>query len=246
MSDSGHASLAPPPLDTRIVGARVLIYDEVDSTNARALEAAGDGLVVVADRQTAGRGRHGRPWHSAPHTGLYVSVAFEPPTPGLVFAAPLAVRDALAPLCQAELKWPNDLLIGGLKACGILAEQRGNRNVIGIGLNVNHRRDDFPPELRDRATSLALATGCDHDRALLLHAVLTRLDRQVIVLRAGGVEQVRRLWADACRIEGRRARYKGDEGVVVAVAPDGGLVLDTPRGVRRALFGEQVELMEAE
>jgi len=108
MSEALRNTVFDPPLDTLCVGARIIALRKVDSTNSVAFRVGGDGTVVVADRQTAGRGRHGRAWHSAPGLGLWFSVAFEEILDGLMFAGALAVRDALRHVSALEVKWPND------------------------------------------------------------------------------------------------------------------------------------------
>lgn len=230
------------PLSTTIVGSRTFVYESISSTNDRALEIGGDGTVIVADRQTAGRGRRGRAWHSAPGLGLWFTVAFENATDGLAFAAPLAVRDAVRGICDTRVKWPNDVLTGGKKFCGILVERRGNVTALGIGINVKHEAEDLPPELRDTATSLERATGQPVDRGDVLRRVLTALDERVIVMRAGGIDAVREAWADACAIRGRTIRSDGVEGTVRNVDLDGGLLVDTQNGEIKILFGEIVEV----
>lgn len=230
------------PLNTAFVGSRVIVYEEVTSTNDRALTLGGDGLVVAADMQTAGRGRHGRSWHSEPGMGLWFSIVFERPQAGLSFAAPLAVRDVLKTWGHAVVKWPNDVLLNGRKVCGILVENRRGRTALGIGINVHHTEEDFPPDLREKATSVELASGSRCDRSILFRDVLTRLDERVLALRAGHVAQIHAEWTNACGIVGRRIRYAGREGVVRAIAQDGALVMETPGGQERILLGEIIEL----
>jgi BirA family biotin operon repressor/biotin-[acetyl-CoA-carboxylase] ligase len=173
-----------PPLDgTRLRDAlrddpftrEIVILESTGSTNDDALRlvASGSpqGTVVVASVQTAGRGRLARRWHSAPGVGLYLSVVLRPSGPveeltrwtvGSSLAACLACRAFSG--CDVEIEWPNDLLTGGRKVAGTLAEARsmGGRTtglVLGTGFNVNHETEDFPPELRESATSLRLACG---------------------------------------------------------------------------------------
>ncbi len=239
---TAHASLLATPLTTNIVGSRVLIYESVDSTNDRAFRIGGEGTVIVADRQTAGRGRHGRSWESPAGVGLWFSVVFETPVEGLAFAAPLAVRDGLRPHCAATVKWPNDVLLAGKKCCGVLIENRRGITVVGIGINVCQRPDDFPPQLRDKATSVEAATGRRCDRGALLRDVLTELDRRVIVLKEHGLHSTWREWVDACAIVGRRVRCGNYSGEVSDVTTDGGLVLATEAGPQRILLGELLEL----
>jgi BirA family biotin operon repressor/biotin-[acetyl-CoA-carboxylase] ligase len=230
------------PLNTTFVGSRVLVYEEVTSTNDRALALGGDGLVVAADMQTAGRGRHGRSWHSEPGLGLWFSVVFEQPLAGLSFAAPLAVRDVLNTWGQAIVKWPNDVLLNGRKVCGVLVESRRNRTALGIGINVHHTEEDFPFDLRDRATSVEQASGKICERSVLFRDVLTRLDERIADLRASHVARVHAEWAEACRIVGRRIRHEGRDGVVRSIALDGALVVETQDGKERILLGEIIEL----
>ena len=230
------------PLITNVVGSRVIVYETITSTNDRALRLGGEGTVIVAETQTAGRGRHGRTWHSAPGMGLYFSVVFERPIEGLAFAAPLAVRDAVGPMVDVAVKWPNDVLIHGRKFCGVLVEARQGRTAVGIGINVHHRAEDFPETLRDRATSIEAASGIHCDRGELLRDVLTRLDERVMVIRSGGIERVFSEWAEACGVVGRRVRGVRCEGIVRAIDPDGALVIDTVAGPQRVLLGEVVEL----
>lgn len=171
-------------------GAAFIYLDNTPSTNTYARELAGQklpgGSVVVADDQTAGRGRLGRGWSVPPRTGLTFSVAFRPPTAdgafgnGLIMAAALALYDlihddlGLSP----QLKWPNDLLLAGRKVSGILVEASGavgggdSLYIVGIGVNVNAA----PPALEQRATCLAAALGRPLDRAAVLIALLRRLD----------------------------------------------------------------------
>ena len=243
---ASEESLFARPLRTRVVGSRILVFDTVDSTSTRALNTGVDGTVVVAEHQTHGRGRHGRPWHSASGLGLWFSVAFNGNMDGLAFAAPLAVRDGLRGYCMPAIKWPNDLLLGRRKFCGILVENRTGTTVVGIGINVRHGADDFPPDVGATATSLYLETGHELARGDVLGRVLTALDDRVCALRAGTAEAIRREWAAACDMEGRRVRYRGSEGFVTAIDGRVGLVLDTPEGVRRVLFGERLEWMEDE
>jgi BirA family biotin operon repressor/biotin-[acetyl-CoA-carboxylase] ligase len=229
--------LAAPP-DTHRVGRRILVYTAVDSTNLQALRVGGDGTVVAADEQTAGRGRHGNQWHSAPGLGLWFSTVLEPMPRGAVFAAALAVRDAFLPGVSLQVKWPNDLLLNNRKVCGILAEERNARGVLGIGINVHHRPEDFPPELRGRAGSIAAETGSAWARSDILRDVLTRLDARIGQLARGGYEAVRSEWARAIAMEGQHIRRGDVVGRVVAIDAMGALIVHTAQGPRRFLGGE--------
>ena len=175
-------------------GARLIRhYYKIGSTNSEAMrsaaEGAPEGSVFLAEEQLAGRGRGAHTWHSARSTGIYCSVILRPalpPSDALIFslAAGLAVRGAvaeIAPQLRVDLKWPNDLLLGGKKFCGILTEMNAEATrvrhlVVGIGINVN--QVEFPEELREIATSLRIETGTEWSRVELCGDLLKSLDRE--------------------------------------------------------------------
>lgn len=175
------------------IGGNIIVLDEVDSTNnyAKDLTAKGaeHGTVVVADRQTAGKGRMGRSFVSPPGKGLYMSVVLRPDfgiqtAPLITSAAAVAAAEAIESLCEADvrIKWVNDLYIGGRKICGILTEASVDMEmralqtaVIGIGINVRSVGDSFDEELSSRATSIQDETGIAPDRNELCAAVINRL-----------------------------------------------------------------------
>lgn len=235
-----------PPLNTAIAGSTVTFLEETESTNNLALSrhTREDGAVFVAERQTAGRGRHGARWHSAPELGLWFSVSLKGPSRGLMFAASLAVREAVLPRAELTLKWPNDLLCAGRKVCGILVEHREGWSAVGIGINVRHRDEDFPEDLRQIAGSLESATGLVWDRARVLHAILLALDHNVRRLRRGEHGSLQAQWAEACRIIGRIVRRDGVIGRVAAVDPQGALLVETRTGERRVITGDIEVVLE--
>src|SRR5581483_105763 len=175
--------LGPAELAPHLTGRwrRIEWRAEIDSTQrlARDLARAGaeEGTCVVAEAQSAGRGRLGRTWHSPPGTNLYCSVVLRPPL------APAAVPAAVAETTtlSAEIKWPNDVLVGGRKVAGILTEleaelERVRFVIVGIGVNLNTTA--FPAELAERATSLALASGRPVDRAAFTGRLLAALEER--------------------------------------------------------------------
>jgi BirA family biotin operon repressor/biotin-[acetyl-CoA-carboxylase] ligase len=186
--------LAPSLKGTIFGGARQIHhYYKIGSTNSEAMRAASEGVpegsVFLAEEQLAGRGRGEHTWHSARSAGIYCSVILRPampPSDALIFslAAGLAVRAAvaeIAPQLLADLKWPNDLLLGGKKFCGILIEMNAEATrvrhlVVGVGINVNQVK--FPAELREIATSLRIETGTEWSRVELCAALLKSLDRE--------------------------------------------------------------------
>lgn len=179
-------------LDTVAFGRSFIGLESVDSTNAKALalarEGAEEGAVVVADSQTGGRGRMRRAWVSPPGVNLYCSLVLRPPLPSqrvpeISLVAAAAIHSALAEECPeltVFIKWPNDIIAGGRKVCGILCEMESEPDlthfvVVGFGLNVN--LDPVPEELQEIATSLAIETGRALSRARLLAAILNRFEQ---------------------------------------------------------------------
>ena len=188
-----NAALAATPF-----AGKVRYFPAIHSTNVLAMQQAEDGtpegMVYLADEQTAGRGRGGHDWHSAAGTGLYVSVLLRPRmAPAdilwLSLAAGLAAREAVEQVTslQAEIRWPNDLLLGKKKFCGILTElnaevTRIRHSVVGIGINVH--QEHFPADLISTATSLFIETGRSWARQDLLVALLQSLHREATALSA--------------------------------------------------------------
>ena len=218
-----YADLSRPPLRSRALqralapeGWRVEVLASAGSTNAlvaeraRAGEAA--GLVVVAEHQRAGRGRLDRSWVSPPRAGLTLSVLVRPDLPPvrwpwLPLVTGLAVRSALLERAEveAELKWPNDVLVGGRKVCGVLVEvAEPGAAVVGIGLNVTTRADELPPT---GATSLALTGAATTDRDTLLRAVLRGLG-DVLADLVADAGATRSAYRAACGTLGRRVRVE--------------------------------------
>jgi len=219
---------------TRFSG-RVVHLPSVGSTNALALEGAqggaADGCVFVADEQTAGRGRGGHAWHSAVGDGLYVTALVRPRMAltealWLSLSTGLAVQTAIASVTglQADLRWPNDLLLGGRKCGGILVETAATAGTpamlryaaIGVGLNVNHAR--FPVELAELATSLRQESGSVWERERVLIALLCALEREIGLLEAelrqeaAGARLLERFAAASTWVRGKRVRVEEEGG----------------------------------
>jgi len=227
----------------------VLRFDSLPSTNTEAARQAAlgapEGLCVVAREQTAGRGRRQRSWVSPKDAGLYLSVVLRPALearhwPLITLAAALAVRDALGEACglATDIKWPNDLLAGGRKLCGILAEtaegSRGRAVVLGVGVNL--RRGSFPAEISDTATSVEEQTGRAPDAERLLEALTRALARRYETLHArGGAAEILREWQrNSSYAHGRRVRValaeESFEGITRGLDPDGALRVETDSG----------------
>ena len=175
-------------------GRELVVYEETDSTNMRVKEAArsgaGEGLVVLAEQQTAGRGRRGRSWLSLPGENIYMTVLLRPDflpdrAPMLTLLMACAVTRAVRRVCHVEvgIKWPNDLVFGGRKICGILTEMSVVQGavdyvLIGVGINCNQR--EFPEELAEKATSIWLETGQAVPRETLVCRVLEEFEQLYI------------------------------------------------------------------
>ncbi len=260
----GLEELAP---STRWIGRRLDVYAEVDSTNrvAEALARAGapEGTLVVADRQSAGRGRLGRSFFSPGGLSVYLSLILRPDcgperAPEHVFAAAVAVvsaaRGVLPDRERIEIKWPNDVLVGGRKLSGInlpahLEPGRVVHAVLGVGINVNTRVEQFPEELREIATSLAIERGGPLDRVAFAERFLLDLERELDRLRSEGFGPVLDRWRESFKMTGARIRVGGPglpreiAGSVRGVDAQGALLVETDRGVERIVAGD-VSLLE--
>jgi BirA family biotin operon repressor/biotin-[acetyl-CoA-carboxylase] ligase len=247
------------------------VLERVPTTMARAAElgeaGAPEGATVVAEEQTAGRGRLGRRWVAPPGTGLLVSVLVRPPlAPAdlwlVASLAGVALVDAVDELAataprrpRAGLKWPNDLLLDGRKAAGLLAEAgiRGGRLAwvaLGMGANVNQSLEDFPPEVAEQATSVALATGARADRAELLGAWGARFEAGYRQLTAGATGPLLAAYRDRLETLGRQVqadRLAGGPvvGTAVDLSATGNLVVLTGSGARVEIATADVRHLRA-
>lgn len=240
----------------------VVCLDAVDSTNSRAMamadEGAPHGTVVVAEEQTAGRGRFGRRWVSPPGRNIYVSLLLRPEipnarAPGLSLVAGVALADAVeGEGVPASLKWPNDLYLGERKAAGILVEtatgsEHVRHVVIGAGINVNLAEYEIPAELRGKATSMRIRGGRDYPRVAVLASFLDAFARRYREFLAGGFPAVHADWERRDFLRGRRVLLRRAEGEAWGVArgvdADGALLFrpDGSDAVEPVHSGEVVE-----
>jgi BirA family transcriptional regulator, biotin operon repressor / biotin---[acetyl-CoA-carboxylase] ligase len=174
---------AVEPLLRGRFGRPYLYFARCESTQRELAAAAPEGAIAVAEEQTAGRGRLGRPWHAPTGTSVLFSINLHPAVevprlPELSIVAGLASADAIEAETgvRPDMRFPNDLLIGGRKVAGILAEARDDRVVLGIGINVNLTEDELPLDVDTPATSLLVESGARIDRARLLATLLERLE----------------------------------------------------------------------
>lgn len=203
------------------------------------------GTVVVAEHQTDGIGRHGHKWHSEPGDGLYISIILRltlPPDalPVLTMALGLAVQEAvnLVAGVQADLRWPNDVILNEKKLAGTIVQQpQKNALIAGIGINVAHRQ--FPEELRSIATSLWIETGSEVSKEVLLDTVVEEVLRfSQIVEKEGKAEILRQFASKSSYVRGKRVVVDGTlRGVTAGLNDDGFLLLETPTGIETILTG---------
>lgn len=241
-------------LTTRQLGRTLEIRASVGSTNDVALELAvagrSPGLLVAAELQTAGRGRRGRVFDSRPGLGLWTTTLLPAPAraetaPRLSLLAGIAVGQAIERCCGVRpgLKWPNDVLLHGRKICGVLVEARSVGSalhpVAGIGLNVHHRAEDFPEELRERAGSLESTCGGHPERSTVLAAVMNELESVLDEERAGRLRLSDRFaeW-DALADQPVEVLDAGPRGTARGVDEQGCLRLETATGTQSVRSGE--------
>ena len=233
----------------------------VDSTQsvafALAERGAADRTVVVADQQLAGRGRRGRTWSAPAGTSLLASILVRPRLPQPLLATlslttAVAAAEALRRVTgvEARLKWPNDLLVSGRKIAGILLESRmtgrtaasgsttsgsGIVTIVGVGINLGQR--EFPPDLADGATSVAIETGRAPSREAVLTALLEEFDVWRARLEEKGFDPVREAWRRRSDTIGRRVTVDDVSGTAVDLDVDGALLVDVGGSVKRVLAG---------
>jgi BirA family biotin operon repressor/biotin-[acetyl-CoA-carboxylase] ligase len=236
-------------------GNHILWYAEVSSTNdvaaVLAERGAEEGTVVIADMQTAGRGRHGRAWASPVGAGLYLSAVLRPretALPLLTLATGLAVAEAVhaATGLDPSVKWPNDIYLGARKVAGILAEAGSSAAVIqhvvlGIGINVGAAA--YPPDVAARATSLESELGRMVDRGLLAAECLAALAARYGSLQQGDTAVVIDAWRQrAASTFGRTVEWETEgichRGVAEGIDGDGALLVRTESGPERVISGQ--------
>ena len=251
------------PLEGCLVGRKLLCLDTVDSTNTeckrQAMAGAEEGLVVIADEQTGGRGRLGRTFQSPKGCGLYLSALLRPrlePAQVTDFTAwvAVAVCDGIEAACgvRPQIKWTNDIILGGKKLVGILTELglESESNALeylvpGIGINANHRPEDFTQEIRDMATSLAQQLGHPVRRTELAIQLIRALDKMYAGFPDNKGEYLAKYRAD-CLTPGNPVQLitpvSRQEAYAVEVDDDFRLVVELPDGSRKALSAGEVSV----
>lgn len=244
-----------------IIGRKVYSFKEVGSTNIIAKkiakEGAEEGTLVISKIQTKGRGRFGRPWIST-EGGLWFSIILKPQVnKDIISVLPLLAAVAVAraisslTLLKANLRWPNDVLINKKKVAGILLESDSEKGrigfvILGIGINVNQRREDFPEELREKATSIFEEIGRKVEIEHLLREVVKELEKAYLSFLKEGTSSIIKGWKRMDICLGKRIKVVTSEGGFKAKALDvdegGALIVGLSNGHTRSILSGEVSL----
>lgn len=247
-------------LNTSRIGHQIEYHANIDSTNLRAQtlaeQGAPEGSVVVADSQSAGRGRMGRLWGSPAGVNVYTSIILRPAlalseASQLTFLAAVGVARALEKSCgvRVSVKWPNDILLNGKKIAGLLnelsAETEGIHYVIlGIGVNLNMEQDQFPPDLRYPATSILLESGKRVDRVQFARTLLSEIDSLYDMLLERGFAPIRLAWEALFDLVGAAVEVDTGStpvrGTIEGIAEDGALLLTSGGGGSMPIYSGDV------
>ena len=246
-------------LKTKIIGLEMEYKPSIDSTNQLAKKlayhGAADGTIVVAEEQTGGKGRLDRKFFSPRGKGIWFSVILRPnllpkDAPKCTLMAAVAVAEAMKRFnLKAEIKWPNDIMHDGRKLVGILTEMTGEIGkisyiVIGVGINVNIKRKEFPKDLRDVAASLSELTGDEISRVKLFRAVLEEFDKLYCKINKSGFDEILKLWRKYNITLGKNIRVisasdgKSFTGKAVDLNADGALIVETEDGFKSVYAGD--------
>ncbi|MFT7538155.1 MAG: BirA family biotin operon repressor/biotin-[acetyl-CoA-carboxylase] ligase [Lysobacterales bacterium] len=242
-------------LNTKILGKEVVYYESVDSTMKAAfkygLDGCAEGLVVCAEEQTAGKGRLGRKWQSPKSKGIYMSLVLRPQLVAtdvakLTLLTGVAVYEAIKKVADIDIKikWPNDLLVGKHKVCGILTElhaemERVKFVVIGIGINVNNDIEELLPE----ATSIKQESKNTVSRIKIVQEILRSMELWYGVVQDQGFAPVLQKWNEYASTINKRIQIQDVEGEAIGLDEYGGLMIRTDEGiVVRRMSGDVMEL----
>jgi BirA family biotin operon repressor/biotin-[acetyl-CoA-carboxylase] ligase len=229
-------------LKTRSLGRPFHYFPSTDSSSNQlkrlADQGAEEGTLVLADSQTAGRGRWGRSWESSPGKNLLFSFLLRPASGLRSQLSAVFGLACLEAIHLGRLKWPNDLWIKGKKICGILLEGSDEAVLVGIGINVNAGTEDFPVDLRSQASSLLLELGTPQDRECLLAETLMRCEALYGQWREEGFEALRARWNENALFMGENVRCGEKEGKLLGLDEDGALLIQSSQGLEKLVSGE--------
>lgn len=248
-------------LDTDVLGQEQTYFSSVDSTQkvAHQLQQKGvkEGHLVVADEQTEGKGRLSRVWHSPAKTSVSMSLLLRPhlppqKTPQLTLLTAVAVVRAIKQVTavSADIKWPNDVLINGRKVVGILTEIQSEPDVvhsviIGIGINVNQTKEEIPPQLQEKSTSLFIEINKRFSRAKLIAQVLNELEVLYKIYMNEGFEPIKLLWESHTISIGThlhaRTATKSIYGYAKGITNEGALLIEDENGEIHQIFSADID-----
>ncbi len=248
----------------KFIGHPLYCFEETGSTNDEAFRlgvaGAPEGAVVIAESQMAGKGRMQRVWHSPPEANIYTSIILRPPfetarAPQVSIAAGVAVAEMLEDYCpgKVRLKWPNDVLIGEKKICGILSQMKMSGAaidfiVVGIGVNVNLNHEQFPVDIQKIATSLLMETGREISRMDMIIRLYETVAKWYRELTQSGFEPVREKWISLSAMIGRTVSVMFQEetlsGRAVGLSEDGSLMLLTEKNETRLVSAGDATILK--
>lgn len=251
-------------LTTNFLGQNIHYQESVDSTQkiAKTLsyENAPEGTVVIAEEQLLGRGRMNRAWYSPKYTGVWMSLILRPniplqKAPQLTLITAVAVVRAIEEVTKLspEIKWPNDILLHGKKVTGILTELQAEADqifaiIIGVGINVNQKLEDYPEELHDIATSLAIEAGEKISRAQVIRSVLTNFEKLYLQYLKEGFTPIKLLWESYAISIGKtiiaRTINENIRGKALGITEDGVLLIEDEAGKIHHVYSADIDLSE--
>lgn len=248
-------------LKSKVIGQSIHYYESIDSTQQVAkqlsLSHAKEGTVVIAEEQTKGRGRLSREWHSPLNSGIWLSLIVRPNipimnTPQLTLLTAVAVVQAIRKVVHvsAYIKWPNDILIHGKKIAGILTELQAEADkveavIIGIGINCNQSKDDFPDELKEIATSLKIESGEMIDRAKIIQELFYTFENLYHLYLKEGFSPIKLLWTEYTNTLGKTITARTLKGTItgkaLGITDMGVLELEDEMGNIHQIYSADIE-----
>lgn len=258
--DRVNAANIQKHLKTATYGRNVTYYETCSTTQTIAHDdaqnGAPDGTLIIAEEQIAGKGRLARPWSSVARKGIWMSLIIRPSlmpqqAPQMTLVAAVAIVRAIEEVVKIEatIKWPNDIMIKGKKITGILTELQSDPDrvkaiIIGIGMNINHDKDDFPEEIQPIATSLKLESGETIDRSRLISEILGFLELYTHMYEKHGFGPIKLLWEGYSNTAGKRIKAvmlnETIEGVALGISEDGLLEVKRDDGTIRGIYSADI------
>ncbi len=246
----------------QLIGRDIFHFKEIDSTNNYAKKIANDGCphgaIVIAEKQTMGRGRVGREWKSCNSNGLWFSVVLRPDLEPeyikiVTLAAAIAVVEGIfeAQGIVCGIKWPNDIILENYKLGGILTElsaepERINYVVVGIGININQDKSDFDDDIKNKATSLKIYSGGTVSRVRVLESILTRFEEIYTTMVQGKTQEIVNKWSKYSVTLGKEVKIKYRDieyiGLAQAITSDGKLIVKCNDGVVREIQAGEIQV----